>query len=69
MTTKKIFGIVFIILAVILTLAILGQLPALFASVYGIFAIFSGRLNSYETGRIIGHFVYWVIHISLTVVS
>lgn len=68
MTTKKIFGILFIILAIILTLAILGQLPALFSSVYGIFAIFSGCLNSSEAGTITGHFVYWVIHISLTVV-
>ncbi|MFI5205749.1 MAG: hypothetical protein ACHQVK_02310 [Candidatus Paceibacterales bacterium] len=68
MSSKKVYGYVFITLAVILTLAILGQLQALFTAIFGIFIAFTGKLNGYQSGILVGSFIYWVIHISLTVV-
>ncbi len=67
MSSKKVFGYLFIALAAILTLAILGQLQALLSAISGIFIIFTGKLNGYQSGVLFGHFIYWVIHISLTV--
>lgn len=56
---KGICGIVFIILALLLTLAIVGQLPALFGTFFGYFAIFSGNFENLQTGVAIGNVIYW----------
>lgn len=49
----------------LLVLAVVGQMPALFQDVLGVFAIFSGRLDAYAAGRTMGHLFYWVLHFGL----
>ena len=65
--SKRIFGIVFISLAAILTLAIVGQLPTLFGVLFSFFAIFTGKLDAYQVGKTMGNVIYWVIHFVLTI--
>jgi hypothetical protein len=63
---KKVIGIIFIILATILSLAILGQLPELLRVAFGFFSIFTGKLNADQLGQISGHIIYWLFHFALT---
>lgn len=65
--SKRIFGVVFIIIGVILTLAIVGQLPTLFGVVSSFFAMFTGKLDASQVGETIGHMIYWIIHFALTI--
>ena len=51
MTSKRIFGFVFIPIAILLTLAIIGQLPTLILVVISFFSIFTGKLNSFQVGE------------------
>ena len=67
MTSKRIFGIVFIILALLLTLAIVGQLPSLFGALFDFLAIFRGNLDSSQVGYAIGHMIYWMLHFVATI--
>lgn len=67
MTTRKICGYIFIVVSIILTLAIVGQPTEFFGALVGIIKIFSGQLDSYQVGLVIGHFIYWVFHISLII--
>lgn len=67
MTTRKIFGYIFIVVSIILMIAIVGQLAALLGAIVGIIKIFNGQLDSYQVGQAIGTFIYWVFHISLTI--
>lgn len=67
MTTKKIIGIVFILLASLLTLAIIGQLPSLFNALSGCFKIFTGKLDSSQIGEIVGRVIYWLFHFFATI--
>ncbi|MBZ5857313.1 hypothetical protein [Flavihumibacter profundi] len=67
MTSKRILGFVFILLAGILTLAIVGQLPALFGILLGFFKIFSGKLDGFQIGDVVGHIIYWIIHFLATI--
>lgn len=67
MTIKRIFGYVFIAIAIILTFAVVGQLPIFIKAILDVLKIFTGQLNSGESGFIIGTFVYWLIHISLII--
>lgn len=62
MTSKRISGYVFILLASLLTLAIVGQLPTLFGVLFSFFKIFTGNLDSSEIGKVIGHIIYWILH-------
>ena len=66
--SKRIFGVVFIILAAILTLAIVGQLPTLFGVLFSFFAIFTGKFEASQVGETIGHVIYWLFHFALTIV-
>jgi thiol:disulfide interchange protein len=63
MRTKKIFGFVFIALAIILGVALIGQFHAVDSAVKGIFMALTGQLEPYQTGRAIGKMIYWVAHI------
>ena len=65
--SKRIFGVVFIILAAILTLAILGQLTTLIKVLFNFFAIFTGKMDAFQVGQTIGNVIYWVIHFVLTI--
>ena len=67
MTSKRIFGFIFIFLASILTLAIVGQLPSLFGTILGFFKMFTWKLDSYQIGEVIGHIIYWIIHFIATI--
>jgi hypothetical protein len=67
MTIRKIFGYIFIVVSIILTLAIVVQLVKFLGAIVGIIKIFSGKLDSYQVGQLIGIFIYWVFHISLTI--
>lgn len=67
MTTRKIFGYIFLVVSIILAFAIVGQFAKFFDTIVGIMKIFSGQLDSYQIGQVIGTFIYWVFHISLTI--
>jgi hypothetical protein len=67
MTSKRICGIIFILLASLLTLAIVGQLPTLFGVFIGFFKIFTGKLDSFQIGEVIGHIIYWIFHFVATI--
>ncbi len=67
MTSKRIFGFVFIPIAILLTLAIIGQLPTLILVVISFFSIFTGKLNSFQVGEAFGHIIYWVAHFTGTI--
>lgn len=67
MNAKKIFGYLFIIVAIFLTLATVMLIPKLFSAILGVFKIFTGSLDSYEVGRVIGKLIYWVLHFALTI--
>jgi hypothetical protein len=66
MTTKRIFGYIFLGLSVILMVSIVGQILNLIAAIFGFFKIFTGTLNGYETGRAMGALFYWVIYFFAT---
>jgi hypothetical protein len=68
MTTRKILGYILIVVAIILTLAIVGQLPKLIGAIIGVFKIFTGALDSYQVGKVIGTMLYWTVHIALTII-
>ena len=65
--SKKIFGVVFILLAAILTLAIVGQVPDLFGIIVSFFAMITGKLESYRAGETIGRMIYWLLHFAFTI--
>ena len=67
MKPKRILGFVFIFLASLLTLAIVGQLPTLFGVLLAFFKIFTGKLDSSQIGEVVGHIIYWIIHILATI--
>jgi hypothetical protein len=67
MTTRKIVGYIFIVIAIILTLAIVGQLPNLIGTIFSVFKIFTETLDSYQVGKVIGTTTYYIIHIALTI--
>ena len=48
-------------------LAIVGQVPQLFATIFGIFKIFTGTLDSYQIGKVIGSLLYWIFHFTVTI--
>ena len=68
MTTKKVLGYIFIVLSVMLLLAAIGQLPSIFAAIFGFFKVFTGTLDGYGIGYVIGMLIYWVLHFLLMVV-
>ncbi len=68
MTSKKIIGYAFIILSIILTITMVGLLPKFIGTIFGIFKIFIGDLDSYQIGNVIGTTIYWTVHIALTIV-
>jgi hypothetical protein len=67
MKAKKIIGYFFIVLAIILTLTAVGLISKLMGTVFGIFKIFTGALDSYQIGKIIGSAIYWTVHITLAI--
>ncbi|MWN75986.1 hypothetical protein GQR60_06530 [Labilibaculum sp. A4] len=68
MNTKKIFGYIFIVISIILSIAIIGQLPSFVSSITNLSNIFNKNIDSEKFGNIIGAFMYWVIHITLIII-
>jgi hypothetical protein len=68
MTLKRITGVVFIILAILLTLAIVAQLPLLLTVIIRFLAIFRGNLDSSQIGESIGQMIYWILHFTATII-
>lgn len=68
MTTKKIFGYLFMLCSVILALAVVGQLQRLFQETIDFFRVFTGAMDAYESSKAITKFVLWVIHVTLVFV-
>ena len=67
MNSKRILGYIFILLACILTLAIIGQLHTLLGDFFSLFKLFTGKLNGYQVGKTIGHIIYWIAHFAATI--
>lgn len=65
--TKRIFGYLFIVLAILLTLAIIGQLQGLLGALFGFFKIFTGTVDENGVGYALGMITYWIIHFFLTI--
>ncbi len=65
MTAKKILGYFFIVIAMVLTLAIIVLFPQF---IKALFAIFKSHSDIYEIGYNLGFVTYWIIHITLTVI-
>jgi hypothetical protein len=63
--TKKIFGCIFILLACILSIGVIGRLPTLFKDIFNFYAIFFAKLEAYEIGTAIGRCLGWLIHLGL----
>lgn len=68
MNTKKILGYIFIAISIILSIAVIGQLPSFVSSITDLSNIFHKNIDSESLGNIIGTFVYWVIHITLIII-
>ncbi len=64
---KRIIGCTFIALAIILTIAAIGQLANLFAAIVNLFMVLTGRLESYQIGHAFGTFIYWLFHFIATI--
>lgn len=67
MTSKRVLGFVFILIAVLLTLGIVGQLPDLFGVILGFFMIFTGKLDRVQIGEIIGQTIFWIFYFVITI--
>ena len=65
---KKILGYIFIILAILLCIVIIGQISTFINTIIGVFSIFTGKLNAGEIGNAMGHLFYWAIYITLIVI-
>jgi len=63
MNPKKIFGHLFIIVTVILTLAIIVLLPQFMKA---LLAVFNNHSGSYQIGYSVGYIVFSIIHIIIT---
>jgi len=63
MTTKKTFGYIFIVIAIILTLAAIIQLPKLFINILSFSKIFKGTLDPYHIGYVAGGFIFWILEL------
>lgn len=68
MKTKKVFGYIFIVIAAILSLAIIGQTSTIISAVFEFFKIFTGYVEASDAGHAIGHLSYWIIHFSLMII-
>ncbi len=65
MTTKKILGYIFIVIAVILTLTLIVLLPK-FMKV--LLAMFKTDSNSYEIGYSVGYLIFLIIQTVITII-
>ena len=65
MTTKKILGYIFIVIAVVLTLALIILLPK-FMKV--LLAMFKTDSSSYEIGYSVGYLIFLIIQTVITII-
>ena len=62
---KKVLGVFLYVVAIVLTLAFIGQFDKFLAIIISLFKIFSTELNGYQRGLILGSFFYWIIHFTI----
>lgn len=67
MRTKKLFGYIFIIVSIILILVSVGMLSSLLQAIFGFFYIFTGSLDSYQIGKVIGQLFYWGFYFGIAI--
>ncbi len=67
MKAKKKFGYIFIVLSIILTLAVVGQIQRLFQEINDFFKVFTGTLDTYESSKTITTIVFWALHFFLII--
>jgi hypothetical protein len=63
MTTKKIFGYIFIVISIFLLFMLIGLLPSVLTALFAFFQIFTGTLDGYGVGYAIGSFVTWTLYV------
>jgi len=68
MKSRKFLGYVFVVLAIVLSFAIVGQIPFVFRTIFEFFFIFTGKLDPSQAGVAAGHFTYWAFHFAATIV-
>lgn len=64
--SKRIFGLLFILLAIILTLAAIAQLPTILNLLIRVFTLFKGHRDAFQVGETIGSVIYWIAHFAAT---
>ncbi|MGN6604849.1 MAG: hypothetical protein ACTHK8_20500 [Ginsengibacter sp.] len=62
MKSKRILGIIFIILAIVLSVATVGLFPSFLAAMFGIFRLLTDHLSAYQVGEVSGKLIYWAVH-------
>lgn len=62
---KRIFGYIFIALAVVLVIAMLTQIVNLVSAIAGIFMLFTGKLSAYTAGILLGQLMFWILYFAL----
>lgn len=67
MKPRRKVGYIFIVISIILTITILGQIPELVRTIIGVSEVFTGTQDSYQIGKVIGSTLYWIIHVALTI--
>ncbi len=67
MKTKRIFGYIFIVLAVLFSLLLLSILPNLGETIKGLIKLISGRMSNYQSGYFIGSLTAQLTIIGLTI--
>ena len=63
----KSWRIIALIFAILFTLSILIQIPALIGVVVKIVMLFNGELNPDHTGYLLGQILYWMLHFLITI--
>lgn len=64
---KRTFGFVFIVISLALLFMLVGQVSMLIEQFADLGRLLSGSLDSHESGVVLGHFIYLIIHIGLMI--
>jgi hypothetical protein len=64
MKMKRIFGYIFLVLAIILSIAFIGLLPKFKDTIIEMLYILSGKVENYEAGYIFGRFIAQLITVA-----
>lgn len=62
MTSRRIFGIIILVLASFLTLATIGMLSTILKDLLDMIKIFTGTFDGDQVAKRLGHIFYWILH-------